>query len=116
MKKIALDEEFSAVGGVYVFTNKEGKIVLQRVRNAGKTKEFIPPTLEQVKEFFKGRGYTAEAAAKFHDYYTLGNWKDGKGNAVKNWAQKAASVWFRDEHKIKEQPAKAKEKEGKFMF
>ena len=116
MKKIALDEEFSAVGGIYVFTNKEGKIVLQRVRNAGKTKEFIPPTLDEVKGFFKERGYIEEAAVKFHDYYTLGNWKDGKGNSVKVWKQKASSVWFTDKNKIKEQPAKAKEKEGKFMF
>jgi len=115
MKKIALDEEFSAVGGIYIFTNKEGKIVLQRVRNAGKTKEFIPPTLEEVKSFFKGRGYSSESAAKFHDYYSLGNWKDGKGNAVKNWQQKASSVWFRDEHKIKEESAKDK-KEAKFLF
>jgi hypothetical protein len=116
MKKIALDEEFSAVGGIYVFTNKEGKIVLQRVRNAGKTKEFIPPTIEEVKEFFKSRGYSAEAAAKFHDYYSLGNWKDGKGNPVKVWKQKASSVWFRPEHLIKEEPAKDNKKEGKFMF
>lgn len=115
MKKIALDEEFSAVGGIYIFTNKEGKIVLQRVRNAGKTKEFIPPTLEQVKEYFKKEGYTEDSAVKFHKYYHP-EWKDSNDKLVKNWSQKARGIWFKEENKIKEQPAKAKEKEGKFMF
>lgn len=116
MKKIALDEEFSAVGGIYIFTNKEGKIVLQRVRNAGKTKEFIPPTLEQVKEFFKSEGYTEESAVKAYKYYDVANWYNSRGKKVLNWKQTMQANWMKEENKIKEQPAAAKEKEGKFMF
>lgn len=102
MKNIALDEEFSAMGSVYIFTKKEDKIILKKLRDAKTKKVFTPPTLEEVKAFFKERGYTEESAIKFHDYYSLGDWKDGKGNLVKNWKQKASSVWFRDEHKVKE--------------
>lgn len=116
MKKIALDEEFSAVGGIYIFTNKEGKIVLQRVRNAGKTKEFIPPTLEEVKDYFKKEGYKEEVAIRAFNHYAKGNWHNSQGKKVKNWQQTMYTNWMKEENKIKEQPAAAKEKEGKFMF
>jgi len=115
MIKIPNNEEFSAAGRVWMFHEENGKVTLKNIRAAGKTKEFIPPTLDEVKSFFKERGYTEEAALKFYDYYSLGDWKDGKGNRVKNWRQKASSVWFRDEHKIVNLPVKEK-KESKFLF
>ena len=115
MKKIALDEEFSAVGGIYVFTNKEGKIVLQRVRNAGKTKEFVPPTLLEVTGYFTIHGYTKESAEKFYNYYNP-EWKDSNDKPVKKWEQKARGIWFKEENKVKKEPVKDNKKEGKFMF
>lgn len=104
MKKIALDEEFSAVGSIYIFTVKDGKTILKKLREAGKSKQYSSPTIEEVRAFFKERGYTEESADKFHDYYSLGDWKDGNGKQVKNWKQKASSVWFKDTNKIKEKP------------
>jgi CRISPR-associated helicase Cas3 len=58
-------------------------------------------SLEQVKEYFKEKGYNEEIAIKFYESYTVANWIDSKGNKVKNWKQKAINVWFREEHKIK---------------
>ncbi len=109
--------EFSGGGRIWIFEEIEGKITLRNLRAAGtsRSKEFIPPTLNEVKEFFKERGYTEESAIKFHDYYSLGAWKDGKGNAVKNWRQKSSSVWFRPEHKIKDKP-KQDDSDSKFLF
>lgn len=52
-----------------------------------KTKQFIPPTLEDVKEYCKSRNSSVDPKT-FYDYYTEGNWTDAKGNKVKNWKQK----------------------------
>lgn len=116
MKKIDLGEEFTFNGLVWVFAEDNGSIGLKKLRKAGKQKgEFIPPTPSEVNDFFKLKGYTAEAAHKFFEYYSLGDWKDGKGNQVKNWQRKAVSVWFRAEHQIKE-INKQDEPESKFLF
>jgi hypothetical protein len=52
-----------------------------------KTPPFKKPTLEQVKEYNQSRGGIVDAK-KFFDYYEAGNWKDQKGNKIKNWRQK----------------------------
>ena len=52
-----------------------------------KREEFVPPTFEDVKAYCAERGNKVDAQ-HFYDYFTAGNWKDSKGNAVKNWKQK----------------------------
>lgn len=52
-----------------------------------KSKKFIPPTLDEVKEYAKEKN-RIDLAEKFYDYFTTGNWIDSKGNKVKNWKQK----------------------------
>src|SRR5690606_1605243 len=49
---------------------------------------FTPPTLDDVISYFKEKGYTEVAAKKAFEYYSAGDWKDSKGNQVKNWKQK----------------------------
>jgi len=66
-------------------------------------KIFTPPTLEEVKIYFLENNYSETAAKKMFDYYSVANWHDSKGNKIKNWKQKAQSVWFKDENKISEQ-------------
>jgi hypothetical protein len=61
-------------------------------------KEKVQPTLSEVEDYFDTNGYTIQAANKFYNYYSVANWKDSKGRQVKNWKQKAQSVWFRDEY------------------
>jgi hypothetical protein len=65
---------------------------------------FAAPTVDEVKVYFLQNGYSDLAAVKAWGYYDAGNWKDSKGNQVRNWKQKMQSVWFRDEHRIKEHP------------
>jgi len=60
--------------------------------------------INEVKDYFKDKGYTEISAIKFYEYYSVADWMDGKGNKVKNWKQKAQSVWFKDENKIVEKP------------
>lgn len=52
-----------------------------------KRKEFIPPSLEQVKAYAEERG-RPDLAKRFFDYFEAGAWHDSEGKAVKNWKQK----------------------------
>ena len=75
---------------------KEGK----KERRKEKSIEMIIPSLEEIKNYFKEKGYKEEIAIKMFEYYSVGNWTDSRGNKVKNWKQKAQSTWFKDENKI----------------
>lgn len=66
-----------------------------------KSKEFIPPTLDEVKEYASSRD-RLDLAQKFFDYYEAGKWVDGKGNKVKNWKQKFIT-WEMKDTKPKQQ-------------
>lgn len=63
------------------------------------------PTLQQVKDYFKEKGYSQESAVKAFNYYEAArepndkHWKDGKGNLIKSWKQKMIGVWFKPENK-----------------
>ena len=52
------------------------------------TKKFVPPTIEEVREYINLKGITNVNAEDFLDYFTTGNWVDAKGQHVKNWKQK----------------------------
>lgn len=67
------------------------------------SKSFNPPTLEEVKSYFKEKGYQQSVADRAFDYYTTMNWKDGTGKQVINWKGKMISVWMKPEFKIKEE-------------
>jgi len=63
-----------------------------------------PPSLEEVISYFDENGYTKESATKMFEYYEESRkprgrvWKDGRGNTVKNWKQKARSIWFKEDN------------------
>ena len=63
-------------------------------------KETSTPTLEDLILYFSQNGYSEIAAKKAFDYYSVADWKDSKGNKVKNWKQKMQGVWFKPENKI----------------
>ena len=48
---------------------------------------FVPPTLEEVKEYCKARRNNVDPEY-FYDYFTTGNWVDSEGKPVRNWKQK----------------------------
>jgi len=54
---------------------------------------------EDIIFYFIENGYSESAAKKFFHYYSVADWKDSKGNEVKNWKQKAQAVWFKPENK-----------------
>ena len=63
------------------------------------TNVFIPPSLDEVVEYFDDNGYTREAAERAYAYYTEQNWVDRNGSPVKNWKSKCVAVWFKPENK-----------------
>lgn len=60
------------------------------------------PSLEEVVCYFKENNYPENLAQKAFSFYNSANWKDSKGNEVKNWKQKMIGVWFKDENKVSE--------------
>lgn len=52
-----------------------------------KAKKFSPPSLQEVEDYARTKN-RVDLAKPFYDYFTEGNWKDGKGNKVRNWKQK----------------------------
>ena len=114
MKKISIDEEFALEGVKFCFRKEDTKIVLKNMGPASKvTKKksgFQAPTIEEVEAYFKSEQYPADLAMTFFKYYSAADWKDGKGTPVRNWKQKAISVWFKPEKKIKEEVAQPKQK------
>jgi uncharacterized protein YdaU (DUF1376 family) len=64
-------------------------------------KQFKNPTLEEVKQYFREKGYTEQSAITAYEYYEAGGWIDSRGKKVKNWKQKMIAVWFNEQNKIK---------------
>jgi hypothetical protein len=71
-------------------------------KNEIRIKEEEEININHIKLYFFENGYSETSAQKFFDYYSIANWKDSKGNKVKNWKQKAQAVWFKEENKIKD--------------
>lgn len=84
--------------------NKEYKEVKEsKEENSNKThahsKVFIPPTIEEVCQYFNENGYCEDKGKIAWKYYNSAGWKDSKGNKIKSWKQKMIGVWFKDENK-----------------
>jgi len=63
-----------------------------------KDNKFIAPTEKQVIEYFIEKGFDVNTAKKAFEYYDLADWKDSKGNKVKNWKQKMLANWMNNNY------------------
>ena len=61
----------------------------------GKAKRFTKPTLQEIEDCIREKGYNVDAGA-FYDYYEANGWKQAGGNPIKNW-KAALSTWNRRE-------------------
>jgi hypothetical protein len=68
------------------------------------TNNFVPPSLDEVKEFFRSKGYSEESAIKAWEHYEYGEpaWTDTAGKPVRAWKQKMNTNWLKPENKIVE--------------
>ena len=79
----------------------------QNTPNKGTSKAFIPPTLEEVREYARSKD-CEDIAERFYEYFTDGEWKDSAGKPVRSWKQKLLT-WRNKE------PAKNKPPDNKPM-
>lgn len=54
--------------------------------------KFKPPTIEEVIEYVKEKGYQVDVK-KFMEYYTESGWLDRDGKPFRSWKQKIIAVW-----------------------
>jgi hypothetical protein len=74
-----------------------------------KGKEFVPPSLDDFKNYFSSNGFPEDLAVRAWTGYSEADWHDSKGNKVLNWKQKCQNVWFSEENQ-KEKSCAKKEK------
>lgn len=79
----------SNIYGVHVQTHTKDISINNKsiINKVSKGRAFTPPTFEEIEEYAISRGYQ-HLAKKFFEYYTTGDWRDSKGNKIKNWKQK----------------------------
>lgn len=65
------------------------------IKDNGKAKRFTKPTLQEIEDCIREKGYNVDAGA-FYDYYEANGWKQAGGNPIKNW-KAALSTWNRRE-------------------
>jgi hypothetical protein len=75
----------------------------KKKKSKSPTPIFIPPTIEEVKEYFKEKGFSLHTAETAFYYYENLEWSDSKGNKIANWKNKMLSVWMKEEVKVKPQ-------------
>ncbi len=91
---------------------REGKENKGKEREGKESKEgkIIYPLLEEVILYFQKNGFPESLAKRAFEYYSVADWKDSKGNQVRNWKQKMQAVWFKEENKFKINGTTHKEK------
>ena len=77
--------------------NENEDIIINK-KNKEKNK-FIAPTITEVIAYFEINGYPSTHATHVFNYYADANWKDSKGQPVRNWKQKMRGVWFDEKYK-----------------
>ena len=95
--QLQIDEKGAYTSNVYteyVYTGKD-RIGKDRIGN-----KYIAPTLEEIQAYCTQRNNNVDAQ-KFYDYYTRNDWKDSKGNKVKNWKQKVITWEKHDSAPVK---------------
>jgi hypothetical protein len=97
MIRLKKNEPFDMGGKVFVYDIVDGKINLKPTKRKFKAlKVFVPPTNQEVVDFFILKGKTEDIGNSFFNYYNGLEWKDKNDEPVKNWKAKALSIWFKN--------------------
>jgi hypothetical protein len=79
-------------------SGKPSKPILPKPIKSGTAKRFIPPTIDEVKQFCLASGLTVDAN-DFIDYYQSNGWRVGRAS-MKDW-KSAARRWSRSNNNSK---------------
>jgi hypothetical protein len=78
----------------------------RRINSSIRKKHIKNPNLDEVKEFFKEKGFKEEIAIRAWSGYDAAGWIDTNGKPVRNWKQKMINVWFTEENRSTTQKIK----------
>ena len=70
------------------------------IKKKSKKKKIDPPTVEEVREYVKEKGYNIDADY-FWSYYNASNWTDKNNEPVLNWKLKLVTWAKKEEEKPK---------------
>lgn len=70
-------------------------------RSEGKTSRFTPPTLQEIKDYIKTKGYSVNAEV-FFEYYNNNGWVVGN-KKMKSW-ESTITIWEKREEKQPQRP------------
>ena len=70
-------------------------------KSKGKTSRFTPPTIQEIEDYIKEKGYSVDAEA-FFAFYDSNGWLVGK-NKMKSW-KSAVTTWAKREEKQPQRP------------
>ncbi len=93
-KTSLFDDEYEYVNDNENEINGEKKEYIKK-----KAPTFVPPTLEEVKEYVAEKGLKMDAE-HFYDHYTSNGWKVSGRTMMKDW-KAAARSWAKNEEKFK---------------
>ena len=110
------DGGYAPVGVVYNIEDIKEDIKDNNILAKSKKKGFVPPTLDEVKVFFRENWYSEEVAIKSYHHYAEKDWCDTYGNKVLNWKSKMRNNWFKDQYKIKEGTFKVRDTFGSIHY
>lgn len=69
-------------------------------KDKDKDKSVVPPSLSEVKTFFKANEYESAGAEKAYHWYNDRNWINSKGKPVISWKNTMRNNWFKPEYKL----------------
>lgn len=72
--------------------NNNTDVLSLSIKEKAKKTAFVPPTLDEIKEYCEKRNNGVDAQ-KFFDYYQANEWKDKNNKIVTNWKQKMIANW-----------------------
>jgi hypothetical protein len=101
---------------VYIEDYNKEDIKDNNISAKPKKKVFVPPTLDEVKVFFRENWYSEEIAIRAFKHYEENDWKDTYNNKVLNWKSKMRNNWFKDQYKIQEQKFKVRDTFGSIHY
>lgn len=80
---------------VNVNDNVNDNVISSNEDKAKSVSRFVAPTLDEIQEYCREKGYNVDAAA-IYDHYTANGWVQGKNKPIKEW-RAAVRQWARRE-------------------
>lgn len=104
IKELKPGERFKIAGKILIFEKDGNRLSVKVAGEYEQFPEFDRPELNEVEDYFESKGYTRESAKVMWEYYEAADpkWTDKLGHSVKNWKQKALTVWMKNAEKIKD--------------